>query len=596
MDKISTEVENGGIITSGEDLPPFYGASLAYLMPLVFELPAVSIWLERRSDGPVLMIEAEGEREEFAHWDANLGEWGFDSPTDAPADVFDDSGVLPIAWLPDGANRLDDLTDEEFDEFVESTESIRRCLLEQLSFGWKLSCELTTGQDNGPKFTLVAEPPQDVGAEIAWRAATMVDCDFGTSKLTWNGPPPTQWGASWTLSDATINGVGVPTTQSVLDSLYLIGSTTAPGWTLPPGFDRPVVRHSENGTMPDSRISVTFDETEVTRSAEASDQCKRAVRVWADEEGFGPTLRVPSRAAGSPWTPATRRQFVRSVDESLASMGTSAGYYLLGFENGDSYVGQSSDIAKRLASHLRERPSVDSIALLPDAEAGYLESPLRHLLNRERQLIHSLQRAQHPSRNKAEMTYRTGSCSLDDTFYEVGITAQKWLADPAGCNATARTYPPRANPTPGQVSTGTEALQKLADRAGSKFEQIIAIQSAYTQRCLPIPRQTELEWWVVSSPSKTPKHRTLSNLSVGWGIECLRINVGLTGWVQVNLVELFGEVPSEEDFLRFMRQHPGTCFDNAPYKDGGAFNANLRATNLDVLVSRFVSWFSVELS
>lgn len=51
----------------------------------------------------------------------------------------------------------------------------------------------------------------------------------------------------------------------------------------------------------------------------------------------------------------------------------------------------------------------------------------------------------------------------------------------------------------------------------------------------------------------------------------------------VNGVELLGEGNDDVAVARFMRQHPGAYLDDAPYRDAGAFNLNVRAPSLDVL-------------
>ena len=76
------------------------------------------------------------------------------------------------------------------------------------------------------------------------------------------------------------------------------------------------------------------------------------------------------------------------------------------------------------------------------------------------------------------------------------------------------------------------------------------------------------------------------NLSIGW-TEAFRLNIDqsghLSGWVQVNGVELFGDGMSDKSIVRFLRQHPGVIIDEAPYQASGPFNYNVIAENLDLL-------------
>src|SRR5699024_1618433 len=108
---------------------------------------------------------------------------------------------------------------------------------------------------------------------------------------------------------------------------------------------------------------------------------------------------------------------------------------------------------------------------------------------------------------------------------------------------------------------------------------------SYLQRCLPLPLQTEYEYWTLSSPQIIPRWGTLSNLTIGW-TEAFRINVDrnghLSGWVQVNSLELLGEDSTDEAVVRFLRQHPGASLEEAPYQAAGPYNLNLHARDLHV--------------
>lgn len=340
----------------------------------------------------------------------------------------------------------------------------------------------------------------------------------------------------------------------------------APTWTLRSGPDKPVERHSDGHSMRPTTIEVEFERWDPTPAQVA--KAKSKIAAWADEEGFSDKV-----------APAT----VAEVDAELEAIGDGmAGYYLLEFDNGDCYVGQSISIAERLASHLLDRPGITSIRLLPDPDADALASSLQHLLKYERELIHSAQRAGLPMRNKAEMTFRAGPRALDEVFAEQGVTVQEWLADPVGFNARSISAISQRDSDAAEVASGQEALEVMKKRLGDRFDDVIAIQRAYVQRFLPLPSATEKEWWVVSSPIKTPKHQTLSNLSAGW-VEALRINVDLSGWVQVNGSELLGDDYDDEAVVRLIRQYPGISIEDAPYVDSGPFNLNVHAPDLDIL-------------
>ena len=88
-----------------------------------------------------------------------------------------------------------------------------------------------------------------------------------------------------------------------------------------------------------------------------------------------------------------------------------------------------------------------------------------------------------------------------------------------------------------------------------------------------------LDYWVLSSPSGSHPQGSI-NLGIGW-TEAFRLNIDqsghLSGWVQVNGVELFGDGMSDKSIVRFLRQHPGVIIDEAPYQTSGPFNYNVIA-------------------
>ena len=101
-----------------------------------------------------------------------------------------------------------------------------------------------------------------------------------------------------------------------------------------------------------------------------------------------------------------------------------------------------------------------------------------------------------------------------------------------------------------------------------------------------MPLLTEYDYWVLSSPERIPPTGLYPIWSIGW-TEAFRLNIDqsghLSGWVQVNGVELFGDGMSDKSIVRFLRQHPGVIIDEAPYQASGPFNYNVIAENLDLL-------------
>lgn len=539
---------------------PFYGDASDFPIHLGFLSDEGRYWLQKTDDPDVALL-AEIDDEAVEYW----------RPGHEPAAISESPTLLDTRWLPDGIHDDDGLSDSQLEAFALATTTMDQVIQGLLASGWRLRTQFTVSEQRVPRIKVIADPPNDVDDTAIRRVTDMFSLPWGTAELTWTGPPPSKWGDDWQLTEARVAGRVAPTDEETLNELLVIAMVTAPQWTVRPGFDRPVIRHSEGGHMPGTAISVVFDSQVANRSSAEIADLERRAAVWGDKHKFGVAISEPTKT---------------SVQDALDRVGDGiSGYYLLGFENGDRYLGQSTNIPARIETHKRERKGITSVRLLPDPEANTATSPVKQLLASERALIHSLQHSGLPTRNKAEMTYWTGHRAVDDIFPPVDATAEDWLNDPVGINQRGKKIPRMHT---ADLSAGNEAMSKLAERAGERLQQMLAIQRAYLDRCLPLPSQTEYEWWVVSSPLTTPSHGTLTNLSVGW-TECLRINTTFSGFIQVNGVELFGEdFGSSGDFddadaIRFMRQHPGAYVDNAPYSDGGAFNLNIYAPSLEVL-------------
>jgi hypothetical protein len=353
-------------------------------------------------------------------------------------------------------------------------------------------------------------------------------------------------------------------------SLVAIGA--APSWTLKPGLDRQLERHSAGGQMAATVLAAPTFEPRPAPSQEELKRRRKAISEWAVAHGFDAVVE-----------PAMPKQTAKVLDELGAG---TAGYYLLEFDNGDCYLGQSISIVGRLKGHRTLRKDIISIRPKPDPVASAIDNPLRHLLDQESSLIDSIQEAGLHARNKAQMTYLTGRRSLDDSLADNGCTSADWLADPVGINAASFGKPGNVLLPPGKFSGGRADLELWKTRIGPDTATVLELIRSYMQRCLPLPLQTEYEYWTLSSPPVIPKFRTLSNLTIGW-TEAFRINIEkdghLSGWVQANGIELLGEDISDEAVVRFLRQHPGASLDEAPYQAAGPYNLNVRARNLQVL-------------
>ena len=362
----------------------------------------------------------------------------------------------------------------------------------------------------------------------------------------------------------------IATTPRFISALAI---ASAPAWTLTSGIDSDFRRHSTGSPMPQTTISSSarIDDNHKPSSAEVAEK-KASIESWASEYGFHTIVQ--------PATPSATKKTLSELDLG------ETGYYLLEFDNGDCYLGQSVDISERLKGHRLVHKDISSIRLSPDPAAARMANPLRHLLRVERELLAALQQTGLHSRNKSEMTYISGKRALDEIFAANRISTSDWLAQPIQQNSKFSKVARNLTISPNQRARGVPAYKKWLSRTDGQSEIALNLIRTYIERCVPLPLLTEYDYWVLSSPERIPPHRALSNLSIGW-TEAFRLNIDqsghLSGWVQVNGVELFGDGMSDKSIVRFLRQHPGVIIDEAPYQASGPFNYNVIAENLDLL-------------
>ncbi|GAB92746.1 GIY-YIG nuclease family protein [Gordonia rhizosphera] len=409
-------------------------------------------------------------------------------------------------------------------------------------------------------------------AAIALRALQL-PADISYIDVAYGGQSANDGRVQWrfaTEDTVAVSSHGDRNLVSINDVMtYALSS--APGWTLRPGIDAPVERHTAGNAMKASVLP-----SRPVPSTNTKDDVKQrlhAVHEWAQHHDFGPAV--------APAIP-------KVVQQTLNDLGAgNVGYYLLEFKNGDCYLGQSISIAERLKGHRTLRKDIKRIRLRPDPAANSLANPLRHLLDQERTLIHSIQAAGLPARNKAEMTYLSGEQRpLDEIFDQNGTSMAEWLSDPIGTNRREDVTGRALTPNSARIAAGEEAYELWLKRAGAGATTVRSLLWTYMQRCLPLPLHTEHVHWVLSSPAVIPPHRALSNLSIGW-TEALRIMIDKNGHLRamlhVNGVELLGPDMADDALVRFMRQHPGVSVTESPYQAAGPFNLMLWTPDLQSL-------------
>ncbi|OCH81141.1 GIY-YIG nuclease family protein [Gordonia sp. UCD-TK1] len=504
--------------------------------------------------------------------------WTDDDPG-LESDADSSTGTPWAPLIPDHVKDIDS-SDEDAcaDQFI-ATEDAHAELVELftalVTSGWKVAVRHVDSKDattGTPHIRLEAEAPgSDADRAATALRALRLPADFSQLEATYAPEDVRDGPARWRFADnsavaITASGERHPVK---INAVQTYAVSAAPMWTLHPGTDTAIQRHTAGSAMKGSALIQPPSPPTPTQAE--TDECRKAVDTWASNNEFGPTIE--------PAKPADVQRALDKLDQGTV------GYYLLEFTNGDCYLGQSISIADRLKGHRTLHKDISSIRLLPDPAARSLVNPLRHLLDREAGLIHSLQTARLPARNKAQMTYLTGDgLPIDEIFKSNGTTAADWLSDPIACNRCDGEAGRALTPSTDQLAAGEAAYKRWLDRTAEHADTVRSLLRTYMARCLPLPLHTEYVHWVLSSPQVVPRHRTLSNLSIGW-TEAFRTMIGkdghLSGMLHVNGIELLGEDMSDDALVRFMRQHPGVSVTQSAYQAAGPFNLMLWAPDLE---------------
>lgn len=190
------------------------------------------------------------------------------------------------------------------------------------------------------------------------------------------------------------------------------------------------------------------------------------------------------------------------------------GIYVLEFANGDQYVGQARNVAKRLAAHRRRWADIVAVEFTPVAQEGLDEI--------ERAMIQDRQARNIPVRNKAGVTLGVGASVLDRHVDEQ--EQQEWL---------------QADVSQDEVLIGDRA-STAARRARSQtkfaeltrhplYGDVLDSLAAYVGLVIPRPHLTEGRSWTMTalpSTNRSRVHRRLVTLSVN-NVELLYIGEDL---------------------------------------------------------------------
>lgn len=558
-------------------------ASQIEVLPLVGTEP-FETFIKRVDGGLVIEFSAEDEHGAFASFDGTS--WTLDPEIDpgpavkhSPSEPTTFPSILsPRQFRPhdDAAESFADVAAGEIDDYYSAVYEMHQPLLGLfqvlVATGWRVKVCYSPNLETVSAATiqLRAYPPADTDLhnKTIQRALGPVP-SFSILAIEWTEETPDKWGfVGANTGFVAKDGVHPRRIHMLAD--YAIA--VAPTWTLAPGIDQSL-RSLDAPTRPAVQLAPPEP-----LPLEAIGSRRDKIAEWADANGFRDEIR--------PATPRTVKAYLDAAGDGTA------GYYLLEFDNGECYVGQSVSIDRRLSQHLLTHPDTASIRAKTDPAAVSAENTLRHLLREERKLIHSAQRAELYARNKSEMTVVVGSAKLDHIISRE--EQAEWLANPRRANTPDLELGRQISLTTSAFAGSGANFANLNKVAGEDASLMHRLIRQYLVNCIAHPHSTEGHFWNISAPLRAgrggppARWRTLCCLTVGM-VETLvilkEVRTGqIEGFMQVNGSELFGDLDPDAAYLQLKRQHPGADIHPADYRDSGPDNWNLSFPNLSVLV------------
>lgn len=225
------------------------------------------------------------------------------------------------------------------------------------------------------------------------------------------------------------------------------------------------------------------------------------------------------------------------------------GVYVLGFANGERYVGRANDVTRRFLQHRITHPDIVSLTFKPVAEAEIAEE--------ERRCIHALERCGLKLRNLAEMSVVSGPRAFDEVV--TPAEQESWLT---GAN---REVDDSARPVDADLQ------RRLRTRFNGFLQRKHAAEAlqflgTYLATVVPYPNRTEHTFWAVSCLPLTRDTYTRLNINMQ-EVLTLWVDSGRL-WVSIHLARS----PYEREFGALWKVQLATsqlAFTEHSYKPGG---------------------------
>ncbi|MGB3772174.1 MAG: GIY-YIG nuclease family protein [Rhodococcus sp. (in: high G+C Gram-positive bacteria)] len=284
---------------------------------------------------------------------------------------------------------------------------------------------------------------------------------------------------------------------------------------------------------------------------------EKTVAQWADRKNFGPSILF-----GDVRTTALPPHGPRV-----------SGFYLLEFDNGTYYLGESVDLRSRMAGHKAKwGDEITSVRLFEVAASK------QELKRTERALTHDLGAAEVPLRNVLNASITTGVDALGELLSD--DEQNQWQSSPVDYNS--RDMTPLKNISAQAVRYST-AARRYAEHP--RHDDVTAVLRKYLEGCVPAPRATEYQYWSVSTGTYAGSpHPRRFCVSVGKMEVCVvnahkADDAALAGFVVVRASILDGEFSKST----FDSKHGSITRRESKYEDAGGDATVLHADSLEAL-------------
>ncbi|QLY33306.1 hypothetical protein H0264_14650 [Nocardia huaxiensis] len=242
-----------------------------------------------------------------------------------------------------------------------------------------------------------------------------------------------------------------------------------------------------------------------------------------------------------------------------------SGWYLLRFQDGTFYLGESVNLRGRMAGHRAKwGEEIASVRICPRVASK------QELKRRERILTHELEALGVRLRNVVNASVTTGRNALDELLPVA--EQERWLGDPRAYNAADVTPLKAMAAQEIRYSTPARKYHEKPDAVG-----VTALLWTFLDSSVPVPRATEFQYWSVSTGTYGGKRRFC--VSVG-AMEVFVVNDDLTGFLNVRRSAL---VPTLEAEREFGRRHPRVRLRHRAYDDAGSDVISIQCPTRDSL-------------